>query len=259
MEKIILKNETYLPVFSGFYGSIWDFDFSSIEYDIKEGRKEKGLYSEIDFDDVKIDLASYEADIVQGFAKALQERLSDFDVYFEVQNIVHPKAYNFKNDSVNLKVLYDGEKIKDFIYSNREKFCAYLKARYTSYDGFISWYSNDFEKWEKESNNFSDFSANGHFLGSILDFICHVLKIEEASLYDEVIENIYTSNYAENIDEIINQMDGSLFEMLTSQGINRGFAEYIETSFQNGMMQGLSLSEKILSIVQEFENQVVEA
>ena len=92
-----------------------------------------------------------------------------------------------------------------------------------------------------------------------MEFIAGVLKIEEGDIAQTVLENIYFSEYVENYDALVNQMDGSLFEMLTSQGIERGFADYIEGSFQNGMMQELSLSGKILSIVQEFKNQVVEA
>jgi len=120
-------------------------------------------------------------------------------------------------------------------------------------------YSNDFETWEKETNNFNDLSINGHFLGAILEFIARIEKISEENIAMTVLENIYTSEYVLNYDALVNQMDGTLYEFLTNKGIAEGFADYIETSFNNGMISQLSLSENILSLIQQFENQVVEA
>ena len=50
--KTIAKNESYLPLFKGFYNTCFDFDYERVEYDIKELRIQNGLYSEsnIDFD-----------------------------------------------------------------------------------------------------------------------------------------------------------------------------------------------------------------
>ena len=254
-EIVTKTNETFLPLFSGFYGTNWEFRFDNIEENIRESRHEKGLYSEFDINELKIDYTSFEADIVKNFAEALQENLSEYNLVskIEVQNIVHPKAYNFKNDSANVAIEYNAEALKDFIYSRHANFCAYLKARYTSRDGFISWYSNEFETWENETSNFSDFSKNGHFLGAILEFVCAELKITEFDFYESVMENVYFDNYAENMDEIINKMDGSLYEFLTSKGIAEGFADYIENSYNNGLLASLILSENVLSVIREFE------
>lgn len=41
-----MKAKTFLPVFSGFYNTIFEFDYSGVEYQIKEDRQEKGLYSD---------------------------------------------------------------------------------------------------------------------------------------------------------------------------------------------------------------------
>jgi hypothetical protein len=253
--EIVTKCETFLPLFSGFYGTNWEFNFENIAQDIKESRDEKGLYSDFDINDVKIDYESYENDIVKNFAEALQDILSEhkFVSKIELQSIVHPKAYNFSNDSANVIINYNAEAVKDFIYSNQEKFCAFLKSRYTSCDGFISWFSNEFETWETETLHFSDFSKNGHYLGAVLEFVCAELKIVEFDLYESVFDNVYFSNYAENMDEIINKMDGTLFEFLTSNGIAESFADYIVTSFQNNVISQLSLSEKVLSVIREFE------
>jgi hypothetical protein len=254
-----MEKETFLPVFSGFYGSFWELDFDYIENEIDEARKEKGLYSEYNIDNLKIDYTSFENDVVKGFAEALKNELEDFIVKIEVQDIIHPKEYNFKNDSVNVKIEYKPEALTAFIYGNKASFEKFLKARYTSRDGFISFYSNDFESWEKDTENFTDFSKNGHILGAVLDFIAKEKKIEELDFFDYVMQNIYALNYAENLDEVIEYTDGSLYDFLTKNDISRSFAEYIQRSYDNRLLDTSLLSENILSIIWEFEASRVEA
>jgi hypothetical protein len=252
-----MKAKTFLPVFNGFYNTIFEFDYSGVEYQIKEDRQEKGLVS--DFDDLKIDNEKYENDIVTSFCHVLKSELSEYIFDIELENIIHPKAYNFANDSANVIIKYDVEKIRDFIYSHKGSFELFLKSRYTSCDGFISHYSNDFETWEKETNNFNDLSINGHFLGAILEFIARIEKISEENIAMTVLENIYASEYVLNYDALVNQMDGTLYEFLTSKGIAKSFADYIDASYNNGLLASLSLSETVLSVIQEFENSLVEA
>lgn len=254
-----MKIETYLPIFSGFYNTQWKFDDNYVEDFINEDRKELHLYSEADFNNLKIDYSSYELDVVELFCKALPEFMEDFIVSIELQKIVSPKKYNFENDSANVIIDTKTENITKFIYENKAKFCEFLKSRYKSYDGFISHYNYDFESWESDTKGFSDFSIDGHRLGAILDFIAIMLKIDNYTVFEIIFDDIDFLSYVENLGDITNQNDGSLFEFLTSKGIEKSFAVYIEASYNNGIIKELVLSEKILSIVHEFENSLVEA
>ena len=249
-----MKNvyETFLPLFNGFdYGSYFEIDYDYINECINEDRKNKGLYSDIDINELKIDYALYENNIVKAFIFELKSELSDFILDIEFQKLV--------KNSANVKIKIIPDEVKSFIYANKEKFCEYLKKRYTSYDGFWSHYSNDFETWKTETKSFTDFSCNGHYIGAILEFIAIVNKIDECSIAQDILENIYVLEYVENLDELINKNDGSLFEALTSNGIEKSFADYIENSYNNKVLSSLSLSEKVLSVIREYENKLVEA
>jgi len=248
-----MKIKTYLPIFSGFYYTLWEFDYFQIEDFIKEERKNKGLFSDYNVDDLEINFENYEIDIVQGFCNTLPYYLENFIIGIELETIVNPKTYNFKNDSANVIIDIKENEIANFIYSHKKEFCEFLKNRYTSRDGFISWYSNNFETWESETKNFLDFSINGHYLGSILDFIAIQENLSENEFYENIIERIDFLSYAKNLDEIINTSDNSLFEFLTKNGIEKYFADYIETSFDNGFINKLVLSKKILSVIQEYK------
>jgi len=254
-----MKVKTYLPVFSGFYGTIWQFDYDGIEDFINQERKDKGLFSEIDFNDLKIDNTSYKSDIVKGFAEALQEGLSDFISNIELESIISPKEYNFSNDSADVIIDINESAIKDYLINNILAFKSYLKSKYTSYDGFMSSYSNELDIWQDETKNFTDFTCNGHYLGSILDFIANMLEVDNDTIYESVFEGIDNLSYVENLNEIINQSDNSLFEYFTKNNYSKDYADYIVTCFENGNIDTILLDETSLAIIQEYKNSLVEA
>jgi len=240
-----MKYNTYLPIFSGFdYNSMFSFDYSAIEYELQEERKQKGLFSEVDFNKLDIDYKSYEENIAEKLCCQIAIALSDFIEGINFQGLA--------KNSVDVSIDIKEKEIASFIYTNKEKFCEYLKKRYTSYDGFFSWYSNDFDVWESETKKFSDFNKNGHYLGSILNFIAGQEGIKEEGFAD-ILENIYIFDYVKNYQEFLNQSDNSLYELLTSNKVEKGFAEYVENSFNNGLVNSLCLPEKILSLINQFE------
>lgn len=247
-----MKVKSFLPIFPGFYNTIFEFDYNLIDYDITEARKERGLFSDWSIDDLKIDNAKYESEIVNGFCDILPDLLSDYILKIELERIINPKTYNFSNDSADVIIEINPEKIQAFIYYHKKEFCEYLKARYTSCDGFISHYSNNFEAWESETESFLNFNVNGHYLGAVLEFIAGIEKITAYDIYDRL--EISYFDYIENYDEILNKTDGSLFEMLTQNNFSKDWADYIETSFQNGVIESLSLDEKTLAIIREYKN-----
>jgi hypothetical protein len=246
-----MQYETYLPIFSGFYGTMFEFDYENIEYQIQQDRKEKGLLS--DFDELDIDNSQYEKDIVLKFCEVLQKELNHFVNKIELQSIYNPKEYNFANDSANVLIDININEISSFIYANKSAFETFLNGRYTSYDGFISHYNNDFESWEKDTKGFTDFSIDGHRLGSILDFIARMNDIKEYDIYENVIENIDTFEYIKNYEELLNQQDGTLFEKLTASGYSSEYAKYLYNTFENGNINNIPLDENTLSIIKEFE------
>ena len=191
--------KTWLPIFSGFYNTIWDND-GSIEneiYSINQDRKQ----GKIDYDNLKIDHKQYTEDISREVCNQIENVLHDYIEKIEFENLQSPKQYNYINDSIDCTITPKIENIQKFIYENKGKFSLYLKNKYTSCDGFISHYNNDFLSWENDTNNFTTFE-NSHFLGSILQFIAEILNIQEIDIYYNM--EIYISSYIENYDQCLN-------------------------------------------------------
>lgn len=245
--------KTFLPVFRGFYENpFWEFNYEYIEDAIYEIRKENGLHSEIDINDLNINYKEYEKNIAIQLCDGLQSELSEYIEKITLESVYNPKAYNFRTDIINITIIPKIEKIKAFIYENKNAFIEYLKEKYTGYDGFISFYSNDFSEWQEMTKDFSDYSENEHILGSVLQFICNIEDITEFSLYDDIEKNEF--EYIENWNDIVNQSDGSLKEFFTKNGYLENDADYFSVCYENKTLQYELLNEKTLSIIKEYEN-----
>jgi hypothetical protein len=179
-------NGTWLPLFPGFYCTIFQFEESDFLYE-----------NDLEFDDIEVDYATYETDVAKAYCRSFAEHMSDYVNDIAFQEVISPRYYNFRNDSVNIDVDYKALEVQRYCIENFDALDTYLKAHYTSYDGFMSHYPNSAEAWQELTNNFIDFS-DGHTLGAILQFIA----LDQAEGYNiansiacDVAESVYTDCY----------------------------------------------------------------
>lgn len=195
--------ETYLPIFTGFYGSEWD------EPDFYGEAEHYNLPEKFDFADY-INWTEYKEELSKAITNKVEELLSDFVEVIEYQNLSSPQYYNFSNDSINCIIRPKKQAIRDYIYANLTQFDKYLQDNYKSRDGFISSYSWDFNDWIYYTKNFTDYTTNGHYLGAILNFIAEQEKIEYIDLYygteNVYISNFYTPEFYEIVEGKINEI-----------------------------------------------------
>jgi len=194
--KTMTKIETFLPVFPGFYNTIFEANVEDELYSQNSDRDTS--LPKLEWDDLEFEYDDYEQEVVEQCCAFMQGNLAEFVTEIRFQSITSPKEYNFKNDCGNIEVDLSEENIKairDYIYLHLEKYEKYLNSTYTSYDGFMSWYDNDFDSWKGYTDDFSDYSQKFHYLGSILEFICRMEDITEDRMYYSL--EVYTSEYCE--------------------------------------------------------------
>ncbi len=192
-----IKVETYLPIFTGFYESVFSpTEDMEIDY-INEERENKGL-SKIEFDQFEFDYDSYETDVAHCCCSFIESELSQYVEGVNFQLINSPKEYNFATDSIHVEIELNEEKIeniKKFIFEHSNEFAEYIRDRYTSYDGFMSYYSNNPLDW---LNSIDDCIKHKHQLGSILEFISYqIMKDPIMSMYYSVEAYLNVKNYTE--------------------------------------------------------------
>lgn len=176
------NTETYLPLFSGFYSTLWELDTESVT-------DESGNY--VNFDRIEADYQSYNRDVCEHIIEYLNDELSDFSVRMKYLSIDSPPFYNFSNDICNITVDVDEEAISEYIYKNRISFEDYLALNYTSCDGFYSKHSNEFSDWEENTKQFKDYTENEHILGSLLEFILENEDVTEYQIFCAYDTSVY--------------------------------------------------------------------
>ncbi len=174
-----MTTKTYLPLFRGFYGSIWEdpcFDGEEEIFDLPDG---------VEFYEF-VDWKSYHEAVAKSLCEEVSELLSDFVSAIKFESVVSPKEYNYSSDSINCEVTFDKRLVGSYLSSNNEAFKEYIKNNYTSYDGFISHYSDDSVEWLK------GWWSDPHKVGSVLQFICENEGYEEPiDLHDLHISHFY--------------------------------------------------------------------
>lgn len=199
------KQKTWLPLFTGFYDSIFDPSDNYIEMETELREDEfKDYYEDLHkagvtqefFNENFYDYLDYN----KGYEGAASyicdglENLESADIIQEVtfEKVVSPKYYNFSTDSINCEIEYDDEKLIEYLTENKEAFKDYIESKYTSRDGFSSSYSNDLEYWLDAENH------GDHEVGSILQFVL------ENESEDAVMDLYYGCNCEEGfMDSVI--------------------------------------------------------
>jgi hypothetical protein len=188
--------KTYLPLFGGFYGTLFEPDTSNFEHENKC--------------DFNFDNSQYEIDVVKECINFIAENC-EFIKSIKFENIVSPKTYNFSNDSANVSIELNRVAFKRYLNDNSEALDKYLKDRYTSRSGFYSHYGNSVELWKEETSNFK--MLDGHYLGSLLNFYFLNESIEEYDMYNYVSERIYAECYCELIPTLKERVESGEIDL----------------------------------------------
>jgi len=196
--------KTYLPVFTGFYNTIFepsDCDIDSeLDY-INDSRKNLKKAPLKDADDLEFEYKEFELNTATGCVDYVETILKDLGLPCKITNEVinSPKYYNFANDSINIDIEIDLDLVKSYLVENLDLFTIYIKDKYTSCSGFISSYSNDATDWLKfEIDNNTD-----HCIGSCLDFIIkNEVSEPEMDMYYNIADNYLLCSNANDLIQL---------------------------------------------------------
>jgi len=189
------KVSTMLPVFTGFYNTLFNVDnliYFEVE-NINVARLENNL-NEIDstklFELIEFDNTKYETDCAIECCKVIETELQKRNLISSIKfnSVILPKGYSYSNDSIDctIELTIDNiNNIKKYLELNSTLFSQYLHSKYSSRDGFISFYPNNVKGWIELTNNFTDYS-DYNTLYSVLDFICKNESIDVMYLYNEI-------------------------------------------------------------------------
>lgn len=223
-------NTNLFPIISvGMYSSPLDpesfFDSYQIDNDKREGYI--NYNSEYFHDNFQNDL----------YVEAIQERADYFltgkheangiEIEIRTGKIYSPKYYNFATDQIDLQVIFNKNRVRQFAKVNKDDFDSFLYKHFTSYDGFHSYTPNNFDDWLKDFKDNTPQSIGAVltylFLDEIDDFrdsfydLCHselfyseFVDSTPIDLEQKIIDDYVSNNYQ---DIFVNTFLDPLYEM----------------------------------------------
>lgn len=171
-----IKVKSWLPIFSGFYNSIWEnesLEITEYDYLAEQGLTNDELNEVSSLNCYSTGWAQYRKEIIQSISNEVCSDLIKLNVLksYTIENLVSPKYYNYSNDSINITYNLTKDNInniQNYLINNSEAWSKFLKDNYTSRSGFISSYDNF-----KESKDWTIDSIinSSHQLGKVYEFI----------------------------------------------------------------------------------------
>jgi hypothetical protein len=146
--------ESYLPIFPGFYNTIFDDDsaidnaMQNIEEDLEEGQS-------IDFVDIDWGHKDYMDRVANAAIGSIENYLrhDGFSIGINFDAVYSPREYNFGNDVINCTYDVNQEDFNsliDYLKANISEFDAFVEEKYSSRSGFMSFFATDLDTWFNE-------------------------------------------------------------------------------------------------------------
>ena len=218
-----------LPFFPGFYESdlengdtsYWaikaELEYYQNEY-AYNNPDEQAIYSQLTEDDLDFNYEDYEKDVRDAWVESFRSRVPDFVLSVEDAKMVSPKYYNYDTDRVYADVeLRDDwmDAVREFMVENADWLRKRIEDDWTSYDGFMSFMSNNFDDlshdededyWGAKSWYFHLFSGQSdRWEATISTMIGYMMYRENDRLRDDLVmdalEDIYAGSYVFITDE----------------------------------------------------------
>jgi hypothetical protein len=141
---MIQEFKTFCPLFPGFYGTVFEYD--NEDSDIENYNYE--YKTKLGYDDFEWDYSDYHKRVSSSFVNRCERELKQYlDISMDFEELVSPREYNFRNDSINVTVKLDLKELLSLIRERYNDAKEYFKDKYTSCSGFISFHSNDIDEW----------------------------------------------------------------------------------------------------------------
>lgn len=217
-----MKVNIELPFFPGFYESDLensDTPYWAIKEELQYYQEECDTpCKELTENDLDFDYKGYEEAVRDGWVDGFRERMPEMVLSLENVEMTSPKYYNFSTDKLWADVeLKDGweDDVRAFMSENADWLRKRIKDDWTSYDGFMSFMSNNFDDLahDEDEDYWGDKSWYWHlFSGKSDRFECYISTIIGYMMYREnkdirndlvmfALEDIYAGSYVFLTDE----------------------------------------------------------
>jgi hypothetical protein len=221
--------ESFLPVFSGFYESIFSPDEDQV------------IEDPFNWENYEFEYDLFRTDMAKACVNGIERQLPEYGIIgvkIKYQCINSPREYNFTTDAIHVeyKLTIKGiASINSYLKKNKESFAKYLKDTYTSRDGFMSSWSNDVDTW------LNDYLTNSkdlrHCLGAVFEFVFQNENFTPYDLYSDYCEGVYLYGSLVNgvgeTNDFIEKYSNENYQIKDVTTITGELVNHFETDYNN--------------------------
>lgn len=191
-----MKMNIELPFFPGFYETSLensDTSYWAIKEELDYYRKDCDTpCKELTEDDLDFDYENYEKDVRENWAAAWKDHAPEIVLSMENVTMWSPRYYNFDHDRLYADIeLADNwqDEMRHFMALNYDWLKDRIYDDWTSYDGFMSFMSNDVDEW-------------GEYLFEKLDcryistMLGYMMRVENKEIRNDLIMSALDDIYA---------------------------------------------------------------
>lgn len=165
-----------LPIFSGFYESIFELDMDYVQDSLNEDLEEGLIKEAIDIWELDIDHRGFELEVSKACVAVISGWLIEIGIIEEPLSYVettYPEYYNYSTNRIIVDGYFNLDKVRVLLEANKEAFASYLKRHYTSRDGFISYIDTNVNHWLSDSASWDTDNSYGERLdvGVAVEFL----------------------------------------------------------------------------------------
>ena len=190
-----MKVNIELPFFPGFYESDLensDTSYWAIKEELDYYRNDcENPCKELTENDLDFDYKGYEEEVREQWVKGFREYMPEMVLSLENVEMTSPKYYNFSTDKLWADIeIKDGweDDVRKFMDENADWLRRRIEDDWTSYDGFMSFMSNNFgdTSHDEDEDYWGDKSWYWHlFSGKSDRFECYISVIIGYMMYRE--------------------------------------------------------------------------
>lgn len=200
-----MKINIELPFFPGFYESDLensDTSYWAIKEELDYYRNECDTpCKELTEDDFEFRYGDYEKDVRENWAAAWKENAPEIVLSMENVTMWSPRYYNFDHDRLYADIeLADNwqSKMRHFMTENYDWLKDRIYEDWTSYDGFMSFMSNDIDEW----GDYLFKQLDSRYISTMLGYMMYIANNEiRNDLVMYALDDIYAGSYVELTEE----------------------------------------------------------
>lgn len=134
-------NRTIIELpFQGFYGTLHETELDAqLELFLEENN--------LNYDQVSVNWVEVFEQYAKGYVQSVSQEFSGIFEHMEFKSLYSPREYNFENDRIYVSVEFDILVNVYKVLKNNTDFYSYVYDKLKPRDGFIPYYSNDFNNW----------------------------------------------------------------------------------------------------------------